>query len=584
MGPRISRPPDNAEERPRDPPRLGAEGAGLYEAVLAPAAAAGQRVAVLHVDVDMMRSINLNMGETVGDQALSAVAQRLRAQLPKNARLWRLASDEFIAAFAVGGGMPEGAVFAQRIREAFAEPLSIVPYTLPVTLSVGVAMYPDHAADASMLLMRAERALQQAKQDGFNSTSVYSPEIDATAAPVSPASLDGFVERFVQALDNDEFRLLYQPVVSANDGSLVGLSALLRWHRSDGVLRPSRFLDTVERLGLSPRLSVWVLEAAARQLSEWRASGLEDLSVSVHLPGAMVAQPDCADRIGDLLHRHALPGEALELELSETTFASETRRVHETLTGLRKLRTTLTIQDFGSGGLSFAALTRYPLDRIKINRNFIRNVASETRSAAIVRGIITMGHQLALKVTAKGVESEAELGFLRRNHCDFFQGHLFSPARPVEELGELLRQRALLPSAFAATRPERTLLLLDDDDNVLRSLVRLFRRDRYRILATSSVREAFDLLASNAVQVILSDQRMADMSGTEFLTRVRDLYPDTIRMVLSGYTDLATITDAINRGAIYRFLTKPWNDDELREHILAAFRYYERRAAGETGY
>jgi response regulator RpfG family c-di-GMP phosphodiesterase len=192
-----------------------------------------------------------------------------------------------------------------------------------------------------------------------------------------------------------------------------------------------------------------------------------------------------------------------------------------------------------------------------------------------------MGHRLDMKVCAKGVESEAELGFLRRNHCDFFQGYIFSAPQPAEALAELIRKRFLLPEAFAQTRPERTLLLLDDEENVLRSLVRLFRRDGYQILTANSVREAFDLLASNSVQVILSDQRMPDMSGTEFLGRVRDLYPDTVRMVLSGYTDLATITEAVNQGAIYRFLTKPWNDDELRAHIQAAFRAHERRAAGE---
>ena len=134
---------------------------------------------------------------------------------------------------------------------------------------------------------------------------------------------------------------------------------------------------------------------------------------------------------------------------------------------------------------------------------------------------------------------------------------------------------------FRSTRPERTLLLLDDEDNVLRALVRLFRRDGYKVLTASTVREAFDLLASNPVQVIVSDQRMPDMSGTEFLAKVRELYPDTVRMVLSGYTDLATITEAINRGSIYRFLTKPWNDDELRGHIEAAFRAHERQGDAE---
>jgi ActR/RegA family two-component response regulator len=197
-----------------------------------------------------------------------------------------------------------------------------------------------------------------------------------------------------------------------------------------------------------------------------------------------------------------------------------------------------------------------------------------------VRGIIAMGHRLGMKLTAKGVETEAELGFLRRNHCDYFIGHLFSPPLPAEVLDPLIQRRFLLPAAFAATRHERTLLLLDDEENMLRSLVRLFRRDGYKVLTAGTVREAFDLLASNTVQVIVSDQRMPDMSGTEFLAKVRELYPDTVRMVLSGYTDLATITEAINRGAIYRFLTKPWNDDELRGHIQAAFRSHERKTEG----
>ena len=274
----------------------------------------------------------------------------------------------------------------------------------------------------------------------------------------------------------------------------------------------------------------------------------------------------------------------MEFEISENVLALDARQVFDTLKGLQALGATLTVQDFGLGGLSFAALAQYPLDRLKIDRSFIRNVASDTRSAAIVRGIIAMGHRLGMKVTAKGVENEGELGFLRRNHCDFFQGYIFSEPLPADQLDELVRKRFLLPSAFAATRPERTLLLLDDEENVLRSLVRLFRRDGYTILTANSVRQAFDLLASNTVQVIVSDQRMPDMSGTEFLGRVRDLHPDTIRMVLSGYTDVTTITEAINRGAIYRFLTKPWNDEELREHIHAAFRAYERRAAGEPAY
>ncbi|MFD0739017.1 EAL domain-containing protein [Lysobacter koreensis] len=558
--------------------RFGAGGPSL-PTMLAAARATNRHVALLHIDIDMFRSVNSNMGEAVGDQALAAVAQRLRKAMPHDGWLWRLNSDEFIAGIGYRPGESDGAALAELLRDAFETPLWIPPYTLPVTLSIGIAVFPDHAVDAPSLLARAEHALLEVKRAGLDSVGLYS------TGPDKAASNDGFAERFVEALDNREFRLFYQPLIDAQDGGLAGFGALLRWNApSHGLLRPSGFLDIVERVGLSARLGLWVIETAARQLADWRAQGLDYLTLSVHLASPLLAQPDCLDHIGEQLHRFNLPGSTLEFEISESALALDAYHVHGTLTGLRALGATLTVQDFGMGGLSFAALAQYPLDRLKIDRSFIRNVASDPRSAAVVRGIIAMGHQLGMKVTAKGVETEAELGFLRRNHCDFFLGHLFSPALPAEDLAELIQRRFLLPGVFAATRPERTLLLLDDEENVLRSLVRLFRRDGYHVLTASSVHEAFDLLASNAVQVIVSDQRMPDMSGTAFLGRVRDLYPETVRMVLSGYTDLATITEAINRGAIYRFLTKPWNDDELRDHIQAAFRAHERRAAGEETY
>ncbi|MDH5831408.1 EAL domain-containing protein [Luteimonas sp. M1R5S18] len=550
--------------------RLGAGGPSLT-AILSAARASRRSVALLHVDIDMLQLVNVNMGEEVGDQVLAAVAQRLRTTMPEEASLWRLSSDEFIACVAYREGEPGGEVLAEQFRDALEDPLSIPPYTLPMTVSIGIAVFPDHGADAAALLAGAERALRESKRAGHNNVGLYS------GAPTRPASEAGFADRFVEALEREEMRLYFQPQVAAQDGSLVGVAALLRWDSPNhGMLRPSRFLSRVERAGLSSRLGLWVIDAAMRQLVAWRERGLDYLMLSVHIDSVLLARPDCLDAIGERLHQHQLRAASFEFELPESALALDAHRIHETLTGLRMLGATLTVQDFGKGGLSFAALGQYPLDRLQIGRGFIRNVASDPRSAAIVRGIIAMGHRLNMKLIAKGVETEAELGFLRRNHCDFFLGHLFSPPLPADVLDPLVQRRFLLPSAFAATRPERTLLLLDDEENVLRSLVRLFRRDGYKVLTASSTREAFDLLASNTVQVIVSDQRMPDMSGTEFLAKVRDLYPDTVRMVLSGYTDLATITEAINRGSIYRFLTKPWNDDELRSHIEAAFRSHER--------
>jgi DNA-binding NtrC family response regulator len=187
-----------------------------------------------------------------------------------------------------------------------------------------------------------------------------------------------------------------------------------------------------------------------------------------------------------------------------------------------------------------------------------------------------------MRVMAEGVETEAQLGYLRRNHCDECQGMFFSAPLPAPEVGELLRQRYLRKSAFTATKLSQSLLLLDDEENILHALTRLLRRDGYQIFTASTAHDAFEILGRNAVQVIISDQRLPDTSGTEFLSRVKDLYPDTVRLVLSGYTDLRSVTEAINRGAIYKFLTKPWDDDELRAQIQEAFRTHAARNADKS--
>ncbi|MFC5569006.1 EAL domain-containing protein [Lysobacter yangpyeongensis] len=558
--------------------RLGAGGPSL-PAGLAAAGATGRKVALLHIDIDRFGAINESMGPMMGDQVLATIAHRLSKAMPAGGWLWRLGSDEFLAGIGYRHEEPDGVALAERLRDAFDAPLSIPPYVLRVNLAIGIAVYPEDAQDAAGLLAQAEQAVRLAKREGRNGVGMSS-------LPDAPAQTPETVSRtVVDAMANNEFTLFYQPTANAQDGSIDAVSVLLRWQTPmHGMLRPSSFLDLIERSGLSARVDYWVVNRALAQLAKWRDEGMDYLNIAVHLANPMLLRPDCVDLIGQMLHKFQIPAQAVEFEISESVLALDARNVADTLAGLRALGATLTVRDFGMGGLGLAALAQYPLDRLKIDRSLIHNVASDPRAAAIVRGIIALGHRLGMKVTAKGVETEAELNFLRRNHCDFFLGHLFSPPRPAEDIGDLIRRRFLLPEAFATTRPERTLLLLDDETNVLNSLVRLFRRDGYRLLTAASVREAFDLLASNTVQVIVSDQRMPDMNGTEFLERVRDLYPDTMRMVLSGYTDLAMITDAINRGAIYRFLTKPWNDDELREHIRDAFRAHERTSTYEESF
>jgi EAL domain-containing protein (putative c-di-GMP-specific phosphodiesterase class I)/ActR/RegA family two-component response regulator len=272
-----------------------------------------------------------------------------------------------------------------------------------------------------------------------------------------------------------------------------------------------------------------------------------------------------------------IPSQMIELELTESALMENVEHVSATMQALKALGVSLALDDFGVGYSSLSYLKRLPLDKIKIDRSFVCEITESSDDAAIVRAVIAMSHQLQMTVLAEGVETQAQLGYLRRNHCDHCQGMFFGMPQPAMAAERLLRQRYLSTEAFQATRPTRTLLLLDDEENVRHALIRLLRPDGYRVLAAANATEAFAILGREDVQVVLADQRMPHVSGTEFLTRVKAMYPDTVRLILSGYTDLATVTEAINRGAIYKFLTKPWEPADLRAQIGDAFRTHSER-------
>lgn len=555
--------------------RLGSGNAELH-AMVEQAARGGAPLMLLHVDIDHFASVNENMSAEVGDQALVLIAQRLRRHLPEQARLWRHGSDEFLVAVprVPGTALPED--FAEEIRQQLELPLAVLPYTLFLTVKVGVSLCPEHGTELTRLLDHAEAAVYQAGREGGNTVRLH-----ARDTPANPHSESIISRQIVDAIPNGELRLRYQPLASARDGHVVGMEALLRWQSPTlGLLVPERFMRTAERLGVIVQIGHWVLDKALQQARQWRDQGFDDFSIAVNVSTLQLLRPNFFAEVMTALQASGVPPRMLTLEINESALTNNVNFVYETLTNLRNEGISLSLDNFGTGDSSLSALVRYPVDKLKIDRSFIKSAPVGNREAAIARAIIAMGHQLGMTVIANGVESQAQLGFLRRNDCDMFQGYLFGEPMSADAAGLTLRRRYLRPEAFAETRPDRTLLLLDDEENVLRSLVRLFRRDGYRILAAGNVRDAFDLLAINDVQVILSDQRMSDMSGTEFLGRVKMLYPDTIRLVLSGYTDLNTVTDAINRGAIYRFLTKPWNDDELREHIRQAFRTHDEKRRG----
>ena len=546
-------------------PWLGADAPALQGLV-----ADGRRMLFAEIALDRFVGLVDGLGEDTAGRALAVAADRIAAFALPQGRLWRLRGACLLLATDAPEALADPEVWAQRLLAELVAPLSVPPYTLEINGSIGLSLYPDDAPTLAAALSAADRALYAAQRSGVGRALRHAAS--GAAGPSVPV----FTHALATALARDELELHYQPFVDAADGRIAGVEALLRWRAPDGrLLAPPQFLPRAEQLGLMRGISGWVLDRVIADARHWRRAGFDDLRIAVNVSTVQLLEDDLVNQLETRLAAADVAFDQFEIELSESTLLRDVDRIRDTLRRLRSCGVGLTLDDFGMGGAGLVQLPRYPLSKIKIDRDFTGEIAHDQGQAAIARAIIAMGRQLHLKVMAEGVESEAQVGYLRRADCDQLQGFLFSGPKPLAEVDPLLRQRYLRPELFAQGAASRTLLLVDDEENVLRALQRVFRRDGYRVLAASRVQEAFELLASNEVQVIVSDQRMNDVSGTEFLGRVKELYPRTVRLILSGYTDLATVTEAINKGAIYRFLTKPWDEEDLRHHIREAFRTWE---------
>ncbi len=420
-------------------------------------------------------------------------------------------------------------------------------------------------------MQQAEAAMIKAKDEGRNAVASFSNE--QSQALKDRRELGSGLRA---AIANEELVLHFQPQIGAHDWQVRGVEALVRWNSPvHGLLPPGRFIPVAEELGIIVELGQWVLESACRKAREWLDSGLADFTVAVNVSALQLQRPDFLERVQRALEVSRLPPRYLELELTESMVMAHVERVIVAMRSLKALGVSLSLDDFGSGYSSLNYLRRFPIDKLKIDQSFVRDIITDPGSAGICRAVIALGHQLGMTVSAEGVETIGQAAFLRRSECDQFQGNYFCVPMPEAQTFEVLRRRYLRQESdteLARPSSTETLLLLDDEENVLRALVRLLRRDGYNIETASNARQAFEILAAQPVQVIISDQRMPDISGTEFLSRVKDLYPDTVRLILSGYSDFDSLTEAVNRGAVYRFVAKPWDDEELRRMVRDAFR------------
>jgi diguanylate cyclase (GGDEF)-like protein/PAS domain S-box-containing protein len=543
----------------------------ILEKMLAQATINGWKLAVLFLDLDNFKTVNDTLGHSSGDELLVLFSNRLAQCVRVRDTVGRLGGDEFALIVLMRDGENTAAVVANKIRDVLRAPFTLGGHEVCLTASIGITMHPNDASTPEVLIKYADTAMYRAKEAGRDTFRFFTAQMNVEV--LARRDLEIALRK---ALDNDEFVLHYQPKVHTASGRIVGLEALLRWERpGHGLVPPQEFIPALEETGLIVRAGRWVIDAACRQIGQWLHSPIGPMKVSVNVAGRQFIEGDLGTDVIAALETHGVPPGLLELELTEGSLLADTERTIGILKDLKRIGVQISIDDFGTGYSSLAYLRRFPIDKLKIDIAFIREVTSNPDDAAIVRAIISMAHSLKLQVNAEGVESAAQLAFLTRHHCDEIQGYLFSAPLPVADLEPLLFRdlRMQLPAGTAGT-PKKTLLLVDDDPGVRSSLKRLLRHDHYCILSAGTAAEGFELLAMHDVQVILCDQRMPQMKGTEFLDCVKEMYPNIFRIVLTGFTDLETVVRAVNHGAIYRFYTKPWDNDDLRENLREAFRHY----------
>ncbi|MBV8657543.1 MAG: EAL domain-containing protein [Burkholderiales bacterium] len=531
----------------------------------------GETLALVLIGVERLAEVRDTLGVSASNMLLREAARRLQVWQQAGDWLAKIGDTTFALVMTVQG---EGELpgHLQRMLDPLRLPYRLERREFFLPAFLGATL---HAAggDPTLSLQAAEAALHKAVDEQGCGYRLYQSILSDEA--LERLVLEGQLHEAVQS--EGQLELYYQPQASVANGRIVAVEALVRWHHpTRGLLLPAQFIPLAEATGLIIALGERVLQIACRQAAAWQRSGLEPITVAVNLASAQWARPHAlVESVRAALDESGLAPQWLELELTESTSMHAPSTTIEVMKTLRKMGVHLSIDDFGTGYCNLSYLKRFPVDKLKIDRSFVCDIITDPDDLAISRTVVAMGHQLGVEVVAEGVETEGQLALLTDAGCDLIQGYFFSRPVSAEACGTMMANRMTLKFA-GRDHAEQTILLLDDEASVLAALRRVFRNTGYRVLTTTSPGEAFQMLATHDVGVVLADQRMAELSGTEFLNRVKVMYPAIVRMILSGYTDLKTVTEAINQGAIYKFLTKPWNDEELLATVAEALAKFEQ--------
>jgi diguanylate cyclase (GGDEF)-like protein/PAS domain S-box-containing protein len=398
-----------------------------------------QRLAVLFLDVDRFKHINDSVGHVIGDRLLQSLAQRLLACVRNSDTVSRQGGDEFVILLSEVTHAADAAVSAEKLLLAVSELHRIDQHDLEVTVSIGIATYPDDGTDAETLLKRADFAMYHAKESGRNNYQFFEPKMNVRA--VKRQSLENDLRH---AMERREFALHYQPKVNLHSGAITGIEALIRWHHPQrGLVLPAQFIPIAEECGFIVPIGQWVLRESCQQAKLWQDAGLPSARVAINVSPVELRAKDFLTGLRNILMETGLDPIHLELELTETFLMQDTMSTAAVLRAINELGVCLTLDDFGTGYSSLSHLKRFPIGTLKIDQSFVRNVTTDADDASIVSAVINMAKSLDMCVVAEGVETPQQLAFLREHNCPEGQGYYFSrpvTAREITKIPRTLRR------------------------------------------------------------------------------------------------------------------------------------------------
>lgn len=396
-------------------------------------------VGIVFIDIDFFKTVNDTLGHGVGDILLQAVASRLKASFRKSDTVSRFSGDEFAVLLPDLHAEKEIEEILQNVHDHFASPFEILEHTLYITLSIGYNFYPLDATNSDILIRNADAAMYAAKESGRNKYRRYLLEM--TDYVQSQLSVQNGL---IDALKNDEFVLYYQPQLNIETGLITGAEALIRWnHPGKGILSPAEFISIAEKTGLIVPIGEWVLRSACKQLKNWNIQGIDHFTMAINLSSRQFKEENFFKKIMDIFHETGIDPNNIELELTESILLEETAKVLKILTDFRRVGIHLSLDDFGTGYSSLSYLKLFPINKLKIDQSFVKNITAYGSDSNLVKAIIAMGRALNLTTIAEGVELQEQFDFLRQEGCDEIQGYLLGKPMSAEQFEIFLSDRVL---------------------------------------------------------------------------------------------------------------------------------------------